>query len=615
MRDRSSSAMTDVFERRPATIASALVVLPLVVALIAMAWRPWAPVLDMAMTELRVRDVGGRFTPRIGLPGRIGNFPDQGSHPGPWSFYLVAPFYRLGGASAWGMQLGSVAVNSAAFVGVVLVGRRLAGTAGAFVLAAVVAVAIRGFGLDVLTHPWNPYFPLALWLLLLVAAWAVLAGDHRLAVVVAVCATVAAQTHVPYLVSSVAVSVLVLGSLVVQWRRADGEQRDAVRRSTLLSLAVTFVMWVPPIVDQLRREPGNFTMLYGHFTGEPTEPLISAGTAAEVFLRHLDVFGAGWAVLTRSDGFVHRSGLPVTSTGSAFSGAVVLVFWLAAAIVANRRGHRLLNSLNAVLAVALVAALVSISRIFGKVWFYLTLWAWMTLLLVVVSILWTAMIVVRERATVSTRSVTGAAIGVTAVATCLSLFAVVGHDVPEPNLSDGLRAVIDPTIEALDGGVGDAVGRDGTYLVFWQDSVFIGSQGYGLVNELERRGIDVGVHHTWRVPVTHHRVLGPGSYDAEIHLVSGAYIPEWRQRPGFVEVTNVDVRTDDERERFDELRSRVRDRLVEIGRSDMAETVDRNLFGASLDPELPQDVIDDLAEMLLLGEPVSIFIAPPDSSF
>jgi hypothetical protein len=151
--------------------------------------------------------------------------------------------------------------------------------------------------------------------------------------------------------------------------------------------------------------------------------------------------------------------------------------------------------------------------------------------------------------------------------------------------------------------------------VFWQDTVFIGSQGYGLVNELERRGIDVGVHHTWRVPVTHHRVLGPGSYDAEIHLVSGAYIPEWRERPGFVEVTNVDVRTDDERRRFDELRSRVRGRLAEIGRSGLAETVDRNLFGASLDPDLPQDVIDDLAEMLLLGEPVSIFIAPPDSSF
>ncbi|MEJ7800871.1 MAG: hypothetical protein WKF60_10135, partial [Ilumatobacter sp.] len=205
--------MIALLRRHPAGTAAAVVVAPLVVALVALLWRPWAPVLDLAMTELRVRDVGGRFTPRVGLPGRIGVFPDQGSHPGPWSFYLVAPFYRLAGANAWGMQFGSIVINSVAFVGVVLIGRRLAGTVGAVTLAAVAAVAIRGFGLNVLTHPWNPYFPLALWLLLLVAAWAVVAGQHRLAVVVAVCATVAAQTHVPYLVSCVLVSVLVLGVL------------------------------------------------------------------------------------------------------------------------------------------------------------------------------------------------------------------------------------------------------------------------------------------------------------------------------------------------------------------------------------------------------------------
>ena len=56
------------------------------------------------MTEFRVRDVGGRHTPLIGLPGRIGTFPDQGSHPGPISFWLVAPGYRLFGSSAWAME-------------------------------------------------------------------------------------------------------------------------------------------------------------------------------------------------------------------------------------------------------------------------------------------------------------------------------------------------------------------------------------------------------------------------------------------------------------------------------------------------------------------------------
>jgi hypothetical protein len=144
--------------------------------------------------------------------------------------------------------------------------------------------------------------------------------------------------------------------------------------------------------------------------------------------------------------------------------------------------------------------------------------------------------------------------------------------------------------------------------------VFIGAQGYGLVNELERGGFEVGVHNTWRVPVTPQRVFDDGTFDAEVHIVSGKFVDEWRGKPGFVEVVERDVRTDDERARFSELREQVRTRLNELGRSDLLDTLDGNLFGASLDPDLPRDVIDAMSEMLLLGEPVAVFIAPPGSS-
>ena len=608
--------MLDLIRRRPVRVGAAVAISPLVVAVIALLWRPWSPVLDMAMTEFRVRDVGGRFTPRIGLPGRIGTFPDQGSHPGPWSFYLVAPIYRLAGASAWGMQLGSVVVNSAAFVGVVMIGRRISGTVGAITMAAVAAVAIRGFGLNVLTHPWNPYFPVAIWLLLLVAAWAVLAGDHRLAVVVAVCASIATQTHVPYLVSCVLVSLLVLASLIRMWLMASGDEQQAVRRSTLIALGATVLLWLPPLADQLRREPGNMTMLWRHFTGEPSEPVVPLATAVEVFLRHLDVFGTAWSVLVHTDGFVVRSGIPVESagTGSVVGGFLVLLVWIAAALTAFKLREYVLNALNIVLAVALTAGLVSMSRILGKVWFYLTLWAWMTLLLMLVSVLWTVVILVRRRTELPDVWLMSAAAGMLAFATVLSLGAVAVHEVPERTQSDGLRAVVQPTVDAIDDGVGAAVGHDGSYLVVWQDAFYIGSQGYGLVNELERRGIDAGVRDPWRVPVTPHRVLPPGTYDAEVHLVSGPYIAEWRERADLVEVVSVDIRSDDERERFDELRGRVEQRLGELGRADFIDTVDRNLFGASLDPDLPRDVVDDLSEMLLLGGPLAVFIAPPGTT-
>ena len=197
----------------------------------------------------------------------------------------------------------------------------------------------------------------------------------------------------------------------------------------------------------------------------------------------------------------------------------------------------------------------------------------------------------------------------------MSLATAFTLQVPEENLSSGLGGVLDDTEEAVRAGVGDAVGADGRYVVFWQDVNFIGAQGYGLVNGLERRGLDVGVHQTWRVPVTTHRVFPQGTYDAEVHIVSGGFIDEWRSRPGYVEVAHADPRTSSEAAEFDRLRDRVIDRLGELGRPDLVEILDLNLFGASLDPALPDDVLDDMSEMLLLTSPVAVFIAPPGSTF
>ena len=98
----------DVGGRRPhaalvIAILVALLALPLVVALIALRHPRWYPLLDMAQTEIRIRDVASSHPPLIGLAGRIGTYgPDGGSHPGPISFYAIWPFYQLFGASGMG---------------------------------------------------------------------------------------------------------------------------------------------------------------------------------------------------------------------------------------------------------------------------------------------------------------------------------------------------------------------------------------------------------------------------------------------------------------------------------------------------------------------------------
>ncbi len=577
---------------------------PLLVAAVVLAFRPWHPTLDLAMTELRVRDVGGRQTPLIGLPGRIGDFPDQGSHPGPWSFWLIRPFHLLSGGRSWGMELGSAALNLAAATGALVIARRVGGTRVQLAVAAVLAVAIRGYGLSVLTHPWNPYFPLFLWLVVLLATWSVLSGDHRMALVVVVVGSIAAQTHVPYLLPAIGMSALALGALIA--RRALWP--------AFASVGAAAFFWLPAGIDQIRREPGNISMLIDHFTGDTDEATIGVVSGTGVFLRHLDLPRAAFEMFRSSDAFLEVSG---ETGGVAVGGVLVFASWIAAFAVAVRRHHLPLIRLNAVLALALVIGWFSMTRIFGKIWFYLTLWAWGTALLVLVSIVWTAYVIVSDRVDrmsldVWSQRLLGAAI---VVPTVMSLAAAATLQVPEENLSKGLGGVLDDTEQAIRNGVGEAVGPNGRYVVFWQDVNFIGAQGYGLVNELERRGLDVGVHNTWRVPVTPQRVLPQGTYDAEVHIVSGNFIDEWRTRFGYEEVAFFDPRTAEEAADFDRLRERVLVRFDELGRPDLAEILDVNLFGVSLDPDLPDDVVDDLDDMLLLTAPVAVFIAPAGSTF
>ena len=171
-----------VSDRTLRWVLRATLAAPFLVALIVLAGHHWSPVLDLAMTEFRVRDVGGAHTPLIGLPGRIGHFPDQGSHPGPLSFYLLTPTYRLLGSTAYGLLAGTAVVNVAATWTALWAAARQGGRRLAVGVAAMLAVALAWFGASILTQPWNPYLPLASFAVVLLAGWAVLDGDHRMLV-------------------------------------------------------------------------------------------------------------------------------------------------------------------------------------------------------------------------------------------------------------------------------------------------------------------------------------------------------------------------------------------------------------------------------------------------
>ena len=587
-------------------LLSAVVVgLPLLIAAVVLHGRHYSPVLDLAMTEFRVRDVGGGHTPLIGLPGRIGNFPDQGSHPGPMSFYLVAVGYRLLGASAWAMLVGSILVNIAALGTAVALGFRRGGWWMAGAVSVWLLLAMRGYGVGVLTQPWNPYLPLVAWTVVVLATWMVLEGDHLMLIPLVGAGSLCAQTHVPYLLLCVGLFSVAAAVSLVRWRKGT----PGVIRSLAWAVGVGVVLWLPPLVDQAVHSPGNIRMLQQHFMHPPEDP-IGMVAGLTVLLRHLDVVHAVFG--GSAGGFVQAA---YQADRSVVPGVLLLLVWAGAVVAAIRMRHGALLWLHATLGVTLLLEAMSMVRIFGKVWFYLTLWAWSVTVLMAIASAATYVVALRRwKGDDSRRPLLLGAAGCGAVLALFSFIsltvAAADAQVPEPRLSTPLGEVVVPTVNAITDGVGAAVGPDGNYVVTWSDAYFFGSQGYGLVNELERAGLHVGVDPTFHVPVTPQRVVDRSAVDAQVHLSTGVYIDQWKALPDSVQVAYFDGRTPAEVDEYDRLRTDAIDGLTSAGLDDLVDLVDVNLFGVSLDPRLPADVQADMARMLIIGQPIAVFITP-----
>lgn len=584
-------------DRRAVWAVRAAVALPFLVALVALARTHWVPVLDLAMTELRVRDVFGSHTPLIGLPGRIGNFPDQGSHPGPLSFYLLWPVYRLFGGSAYGLLVGAAVINVGAAWTALWIASRRGGRRLVLGVGALLMVIVGWLGASVLTQPWNPYLPLVSFVVVLLATWSVLEGDHLMLVPLVGFSTLCAQTHVPYLALCVVLCAVAIGFVV--WRREG-------LRSLAFAVGLGAVLWLPVFIDEIRHDPGNITMLRRHFLSPPEDP-VGFGVGLKTVLAHFDITRVLTGTVTRNDD--HLATLDDLAGGQWVIGAVVLLVWIGAFAVAWRLHDRRLVRLHAVVAVGVGVAVLSTGRIFGKVWYYLTLWSWSIALLAVAASVWTA-IVWWERRDGRPLPLSRVAIAVLVVAGVFFVKDAAMVDPPEPRLSRSLDAVLDDTATALADGVGAADGKSGVYAVVWNDAYYFGSQGYGLINELERRGFDARAYETYRVPVTPHRITDPSSATAEVVFATGINVAAWRDREGAVEVAFFEPRSAEELDEFDRLHDEVVAELDAAGLDDVVEMVDSNLFGASLDPRVPADTEHKMARMLVLGQETAVFIAP-----
>lgn len=618
----TSSGMWVMWRRSVLPICVGVLAIPFIVAIAGQRNGPWYPVLDLAMTELRVKDVFTRNTPLIGLPGRIGGFPDQGSHPGPISFYALAPFYRLFGSTSWALQAATGAVNFMACALALWIGHRRGGPTLVAAVALLLAVLIRGYGIEVLLEPWNPLLPLLWLLVLLLAVYSVLVRDVKMLPIVVVAASFCAQTHVPYVGLTLGIGMLAVIAAVLAFRHTstDSDQRREVIRWVVVAAAVGVVLWLPPVIDQMTGNTRNFSMLARHFTTDRPEERIGFREGSEWLVVNMNpqyfvADGDGVAVgpLVAGGPLVRASQDP---SRSVVPGALLLVVWAAAVGVAVGRRYQALIRLHAVLGVGLLAGLFSLSNVFGKQWYYLSLWTWILAALMVASIVGTILAAVRGHRRESSWSRLGMAAAAVMVLLTSVLAATIAvtaadNDPPDPMLSRVLAEIVPPTAEAVDAGAGAAEGRGGSYLVTWSDAYVIGAQGYGLVLELERLGFDTGVTETFRVPVTRQRVLAPDEVTAEIHLATGIWVDVVADWPGAVEIVRTDPRSPAEVDRSEELRREIVTELHELGRDDLARLVDGNLFALPGEPGVPPELEHKAFELLALGQPTAVFILPP----
>jgi hypothetical protein len=148
-------------------------------------------------------------------------------------------------------------------------------------------------------------------------------------------------------------------------------------------------------------------------------------------------------------------------------------------------------------------------------------------------------------------------------------------------------------------------------LVTWlPEAQAIGSEGYGLLNELLRHNFDVKAAVVFRPGATRYHVTDPNDASTQVHLATGPDILCWQRDARFHQVAAYDPRTDAERAEFAQLHAQVIEDLQREGLSNLVPQIENNLFMLALLPRIPAPTRHLMSRMLALALPVAVFVGP-----
>lgn len=322
---------------------------------------------DIALIELRVRDVGSN-TPLVGSYGRYGF-----NHPGPLWFYVLALPYRLLGSRFAGLQVGALLLSAASVVQIVFIASRRGGLAMLLWCAALVAVLLHGLGAAWPADPWEPHGLTLACAALLLLTFDAVAGRATALPVAAALASLLAQAQATLL--AYAMAMLAVAATAVGWRalralRAREDEGAARRRGirmVLITAAILAVLWAPPLIEELRHDPGNLTAMWRSLRA----PATTLGTgngwrAVALELGHRAPWLGFNQPLKPFQGTVDLAAAPAVPVA-----LVALLSGLALAAWRRREGR----VLAAVVIVGVGTAVVSLSHLLGPLFIWIPEWA------------------------------------------------------------------------------------------------------------------------------------------------------------------------------------------------------------------------------------------------
>jgi hypothetical protein len=548
-----------------AIAATIVTILPALVVLAKFAFRDVLLTGDFAVIDARVRDVWSGPIPLVGP------YSNGWNHPGPMYFYAFAPLHALTGGQAWTIVASGVLLEMGATLWSAWLAWRRGRLALTLIVLATLSLSMLAATDRLLLDPWNPHVAMPFFVVYVLLLWSVMLDDRWQLLGATVVGSFLVQSHVGYAPVVVGGALVALAWVVVDARR-DARALAPWRMPVAASLAAAFVCWLPPIIEQVTHDPGNFERIARYFREAP-EPVLGLrdgiGTFAAQY-RWLPTWLGG------SERFEPLTFQP--SPASPWWLLVPVALLGVAFVVARRRRLRAEIRLVGLVAVLGVAGMLALTRLKQGAWSYMSLWRIPLAVVVVAVAAWTLWRAVANPP--FARRVAGATVlGMAILGGALPITRDVATADHVASFHDDVAAVLDQL---------DTRGITDTILV---RNVAPALRGVApsIIDELDRHGTPVKVDPRGRLVWGSSRVARPATVD-RVWIVTedgvrGALLSA---APGARVLAHTSPLRPAEDRELSRLQRQAALELMDAGRSDLVQWLEYSNFVPLLHDEVPE---------------------------